>query len=336
MYVSIVINNYNYGRYIDEAISSALNQTYQLTEVIVVDDGSTDDSQERIAAFGDRIQAIYKLNGGQGSAVNAGFRASRGDVIIFLDSDDKLSPDCVESVVNCWRPDLAKLHYRLNVIGSNGEQTGAIEPSGILPEGDLSCEIRRHGASRSPPNSGNAFSRAFLERVMPIPEDEWRGGSDCYLFNLAPLYGQIGAINRPLGCYRKHGDNMSPFIVDGRVRTAGLHNEINIDLRVAALIRQHLEMLEGAPYREPRPGLFKLKVRLASIKMNAAAHPVPSDRVAGLVGQIARQVCCVEGIGLMKRFGYLGWVLAMAMAPGFAVEPLIRVAYPSRSNRSGE
>ena len=89
---SIIINNYNYGVFLREAVDSALNQTYLNTEVIVVDDGSTDRSREIIASYGDQIIPVLKGNGGQASAFNAGFAASRGEVVFFLDSDDILLP----------------------------------------------------------------------------------------------------------------------------------------------------------------------------------------------------------------------------------------------------
>jgi glycosyltransferase involved in cell wall biosynthesis len=86
--VSIIINNYNYGRFVREAIDSGLNQTYSHKEVIVVDDGSTDDSREIIASYGNGITSVLKENGGQASAFNAGFAVSQGDIICFLDADD--------------------------------------------------------------------------------------------------------------------------------------------------------------------------------------------------------------------------------------------------------
>ena len=76
---SIIINNYNYGRYLPKAIDSALAQSYPHTEILVVDDGSSDDSRTVIASYGDRIIPVLKQNGGQASALNAGFAASRGD-----------------------------------------------------------------------------------------------------------------------------------------------------------------------------------------------------------------------------------------------------------------
>ena len=114
--VSIVISNYNYGRFLGEAIDSALNQTYPHTEVIVVDDGSTDNSREIIESYGDRIIAVLKDNGGQASACNAGFRASRGEVVIFLDADDVLLPDTVRRVVAAFQahPGAVKVQYRLH------------------------------------------------------------------------------------------------------------------------------------------------------------------------------------------------------------------------------
>ncbi len=84
---SIIVNNYNYGRFLAEAIESALSQTYANTEVIVVDDGSTDNSRDIIASYKDQIIPVLKENGGQASAFNAGFQASSGEVIFFLDAD---------------------------------------------------------------------------------------------------------------------------------------------------------------------------------------------------------------------------------------------------------
>src|SRR3954452_16014205 len=88
--VSIVIDNYNYGQYIRQAIDSALRQTYRPVEVIVVDDGSTDGSREIIASYGKLITPVFQENAGQPAAFNTGLRVSRGEAVILLDSDDAL------------------------------------------------------------------------------------------------------------------------------------------------------------------------------------------------------------------------------------------------------
>src|SRR5260370_8339525 len=109
---SVIVNNYNYERFLREAIDSALDQTYRNTEVIVVHDGSTDGWREIIASYGDRIIPVLKENGGQNSALNAGFSLSRGDVILFLDSDDVLFPTAVRTAIEAFsQPDVVKVHW---------------------------------------------------------------------------------------------------------------------------------------------------------------------------------------------------------------------------------
>src|SRR4051812_11797773 len=96
---SIIINNYNYALYLAAAIESALEQAYPNCEVVVVDDGSTDDSRQIIESYGSQITAIYKANGGQASALNAGFFASEGQIVLFLDADDVLLPAAMQLVI---------------------------------------------------------------------------------------------------------------------------------------------------------------------------------------------------------------------------------------------
>ena len=104
--VSILINNYNYGRFLTEAIDSAIAQTYSHIEIIVVDDGSTDNSHDIIASYGTKIVPIIKQNGGQASAFNTGFAASHGDIICFLDADDLFLPHKVTEIVKILTADL--------------------------------------------------------------------------------------------------------------------------------------------------------------------------------------------------------------------------------------
>ncbi len=102
MLVSIIINNFNYGAYVGQAIDSALGQTYKPVEVVVVDDGSTDNSRDVIASYGEKITAIFQANAGQNAACNVGWRAAKGDIAIFLDADDVLLPGCVEKCVSAF------------------------------------------------------------------------------------------------------------------------------------------------------------------------------------------------------------------------------------------
>src|SRR5215207_1739222 len=97
--VSFVIPNYNHARYLGQAIESALAQTYPNTEVIVVDDGSTDDSRSVAAGFCDRIRYIYQRNAGLSAARNTGVRAALGEYIALLDADDLVEPAYAERLL---------------------------------------------------------------------------------------------------------------------------------------------------------------------------------------------------------------------------------------------
>jgi glycosyl transferase family 2 len=221
---SIVINNFNYAPFLREAIESALNQTYQKTEIIVVDDGSTDSSREIISGYGHRIISILKCNGGQNSALNAGFSASRGNVILFLDSDDALLPTALEAASEALvDPHAVKVHWPWVEWDDSSRETGRIWWK-CLPSDDLRDLVLREGpdAMAGYLPSGNAYSRRFLESVFPLAEvprnpgcstsdreRRWvaRPGPDFYLATLAPFHGFVEQVAEPQACYRMHGAN---------------------------------------------------------------------------------------------------------------------------------
>jgi glycosyltransferase involved in cell wall biosynthesis len=123
--VSVIIPTYNYNRFIAHAISSCLDQTYGGIEIIVVDDGSTDDTRSVVNRFGDQIIYIYQENQGVSSARNTGLERATGDFVCFLDADDYLLPDAMESMAKVFadNPDVGI------VIGqSYGKEEGNGEP----------------------------------------------------------------------------------------------------------------------------------------------------------------------------------------------------------------
>ncbi|MBW4502037.1 MAG: glycosyltransferase [Scytonema hyalinum WJT4-NPBG1] len=207
---SIIITNYNYGRFLPEAIDSALNQNYQPIEVIVVDDGSTDGSQQIIANYGKQIIPLLKENGGQGSAFNAGFAKSRGEVICFLDADDVLLPSAIARAVELLRdPNIVQVHWPLYAIDADGKPLEKFIPDQPLPEGDLR-NVHLHGTIDShvfSPTSGNAWSRSYLEKIFPLPDIYYCINADAYLTFLSPFFGRIKRIAEYQSLYRIHGHN---------------------------------------------------------------------------------------------------------------------------------
>ena len=208
--VSVIISNFNYAAFLGVAIQSALDQSYPAAEIIVVDDGSTDNSREVIESFGERIIGIFKENGGQRSACNAGFSASTGDIVLFLDGDDAWRSDAVEKVVAAMQAGVAAVQFCVAILDQDGRQLGGIYPP--LPKNWTPRRIRdcvlKSGFYPFPPTSGNAYARWFLDRIMPIPVGPVRDAMDGPLNTVAPLYGDVVVLKEPLGFYRIHGTNV--------------------------------------------------------------------------------------------------------------------------------
>lgn len=226
--VSIIINNHNYAHFLGHAIESALRQTYRRTEVIVVDDGSTDRSREVIKGFGDRIRSELKVNGGQASAINAGVAASRGEVLCFLDADDLCRRNRAAHLVQLFdelpRGQPLVLYHRLIQFGDREHDLPLVpeifrDLDGRELGGKLfrvtSAELVYLHARRfayipflAPPTSGLALNRRVADRIFPIPEAH-QVGADCLVVRAAMLVGDAFATDEVLGLRRWHEANHS-------------------------------------------------------------------------------------------------------------------------------
>lgn len=211
--MSIVVSNFQYAHFLPEAIDSALAQT-EPCEVVVVDDGSTDGSRETIAAYGDLVIPVLKDNGGQASAFNAGFARCHGEVVIFLDADDTLRPEAARHALAATAPSsVVSVQWYLDIVDGDGRATGARTPSGHTRDDLRDRTLRRGPGSRlCPPASGLAWSRDFLERVMPIPETVRDAGAEPFLTDVAPLYGEVVSLSLSLSSYRVHQGSMGSQI----------------------------------------------------------------------------------------------------------------------------
>ncbi|NET11244.1 MAG: glycosyltransferase, partial [Symploca sp. SIO2B6] len=180
--VSIIINNYNYELFLGQAIDSALNQDYPYVDVIVVDDGSQDSSVDIIHRYGDRIRPVIKENGGQASAMNAGFQASSGDLVLFLDADDYLFPDAVTTIIAAWSQDIVQSHARLKLVDIEGGHIDLYPAPEIkFDQGDVTPLLLEKGRYNTSVTSGTCFSREVLAEILPIPESDFRISADGYL-----------------------------------------------------------------------------------------------------------------------------------------------------------
>lgn len=315
MLVSVLINNYNYGRFLSACIQSALCQDYPEIEIIVVDDGSTDNSVEAAKSFGPRIVLIEQQNSGQGGAYSTAFSRAKGEIVMFLDSDDLLGSHVVRQVVQSFRdPLVAKVQWRLQLIDEQGLPREGLFPD-TLHSGDVRSIIRRFGNYASPPGSGNAYRKSALESFFPLEPDVWRIGADTLPVLCAPFSGKVVSLKEPGGSYRIHDKhnqgnvfvlNNSPAIPSKAVGL-GQHSR---DAVHKILVAAGLLLL---PYKFEVPA--QVKVRLISLRVAPEDHPLPSDSVIACLGDGYRSIIRWPGFTLKKRLLYLVWLTAVAFAP---------------------
>lgn len=236
--VSILINNYNYARYLSQAIDSALSQTYRNIEVIVVDDGSTDSSKKIIEEYGSEIIPILKANGGQASAINAAFQASRGEILTFLDADDTFYPHKIDHIVNIYKEltplfpkvslshsfdiiDEANNSIDIDILSGLREWRYIKETMGVQRKPKdwnlvkISSPERAYKFSSNyrfipylgSPTSGFSFTRALAEDIFPIPEENVKISADDFIAKASALIGTVYSTDVPLGQYRVHSKN---------------------------------------------------------------------------------------------------------------------------------
>ncbi len=137
--VSVVIPTYNRANLIPAAIESVLGQTYKHVELIIVDDGSTDDTQTVLRSYGDKIRVILQQNAGPAIARNRGIAIAKGDIIAFLDSDDQWLPAKLERQVDSLKvagPEVICSLCNCTVYYSNGKKTSTFAIADTIPECD--------------------------------------------------------------------------------------------------------------------------------------------------------------------------------------------------------
>lgn len=330
LFVSIIINNYNYDRFLAQAIDSSLAQTYPNLEVIVVDDGSTDNSREIISGYGDLIIPILQPNGKQAAAFNSGFSRSKGEIIIFLDSDDYLLPHAVEQIVAVWKTTLAKVHYRLEVVDADGKPMSYTFPQGKIPlsKGEVWKSLLNTGGYVRVPTSGNALNRNALVPLFPIA-DEYKLTADDYLSVLIPFYGEVEAIEEPLGAYRIHASNQWALAT---VTGERFHRFIKHELVVDKLLFDKAKELS---YELPQDfelrSMSRFQVRLASLRLAPESHPIAQDQRFSLVRSGIQSIWRYSNLSWSKQLIYTFWFLWVGLMPLPLARPAITWLFSPQS-----
>lgn len=214
--VSILVSNYNYASFLGDAIESCLCQSYKKLEIIICDDGSTDDSGrilERYRSLDGRISVVYQGHGGQSHALNTAFHKSTGDIICLLDADDVFLRDKVQRIVRGFitAPDAGFAVNRMLRVDRARKYLGDVPLVSPLASGWIRPFLSLsapHVATGLPPCSGLSLRRSVAEAIFPLPRG-LSGYADTLIQVIAPLITSIVAIETPLSEYRVHGANLA-------------------------------------------------------------------------------------------------------------------------------
>ena len=209
--ISVVINNYNYGRFLGEAIESAIAAVKRVQgEVIVVDDGSTDSSSDVLENFGTLVQVISQENRGQSAAIRAGVHAAQGFLVWLLDSDDRLHAEAGDYALENWTNGASFAQVHMDVIDEAGVPVRMRDSNRRLEAGDIWSLVRdrdNHSFVFSP-TSGLVADRSKLLRALPTRDEEWRTSADAFLVHSLSSMGPVAVWPRVLASYRLHGSNV--------------------------------------------------------------------------------------------------------------------------------
>lgn len=327
---SIVVTNRDYGRFVRAAVDSALAQGG--VEVVVVDDGSIDDSLAVLAEYGDAITVLRGGGGGQAAAMNQGFSRSNGDPVVFLDADDVLAPGAVQRATEVLTDGVARVHAPLRRVDVHGVPIGGTVPPVVsaLPHGDLRRAVVAHPDDLAwQPTSGNVYARAALERIFPLPTEAYRVSADHVLNALTALLGRVERVLEVGGDYRIHGQNADARSHFDLERLQGIVARSHRTHEHIAALAAELGLELGTPLVPddggrpvPGPSVSFAANRLVSLRLGRRSHPLPADsrRSAWWDGvQGARRR---TDLTRRRRVGAAGFVTALAVAPRRAVAPL--------------
>lgn len=200
-FVSVVIPTYNAGVTVNASIESILRQTYRAFEIIVVDDGSTDDTQEKLQQYSDRIRYIYQENQERSSARNTGMAIAQGEFIAFLDADDTWLPYKLESQVQIMAadPEIALVYSQAYLQAENGEIVGLT--GGIFPDDPPEAFYRRLLLGNLIPSPTPLLRRSTVKQVGGF-DLALRQGEDWDYWLRVARVGKVKGIPEPLACYR--------------------------------------------------------------------------------------------------------------------------------------
>jgi glycosyltransferase involved in cell wall biosynthesis len=262
--VSVIIPTYNYARFISEAIDSVLKQTYPTDkiEVIVIDDGSTDNTREKLQAYSNLSKYIYQNNIGKAAATKAGIACASGKYLFNLDADDLFFPDKIEQVVNIFEGDSEIVHIAHPAFCWNVErqtQTSEVIPEVIKGRKIFGQDLLIYFYKQKMLFGGGSTFAARTEilKSFQIPK-EIDMFIDEYLVLFTLREGYSFLIDQSLPIWRIHGHNYSNLSPNSSTFNA---KNIRLNDSIEAVLN---EVLKGKFYLQIKE-LYLLKSKVEKL-----------------------------------------------------------------------
>ena len=214
--VTVIVDTYNHDQFIEQALSSVLDQDYPQAdmEIVVVDDGSTDKTPDLLRKFGEKITVIQKRNGGQASAFNIAIPLARGEIVAFLDGDDWWAKNKLSTVMSEFKenPEIGVVGHGFYEYLEAGQQMKA-----VLPESTQRVDLKVLADGRAFSNSMCFFGtsrvsirKRVLDRIGRIPET-LLVEADEFMSTMAVAKSRAVMLKQPLTFYRLHAGNLFYF-----------------------------------------------------------------------------------------------------------------------------
>lgn len=304
--VSVILTTYDRPHWLEEALRSALAQTHQPLEVIVVSDGPLTEEAHRLERLYPKVRWLERPHGGAGAARNTGIATSTGEFIQFLDDDDWLEPEAVALKVNCYtdHPEIGCVYSDIYLADEDGRVLGTHFDGWKrpLPTGDIyNALLQRNIILVNSP----LWLKGILEQVGGFPERT--GSEDWECLVRCAEFTRFAFIDKPLGYYRLHRHNVT-LQFDQQIRGDGLAQASFISgARFSALPRcRRARLLSGYAFQQWLNGDEDLGMRFLSLARQAdPGHPFV----------IALQLLRVIGRPLVRRGMRLVWNLRHRVRP---------------------
>lgn len=311
--VTVVILNFNYGEYLEQAIQSVLDQTRSFAQIVVVNDGSTDDSMNVIRRHERVLDVIDIPNGGKMRASQVGLEAVRSEWVYFLDADDYASPDLAFELGACLDRSMVKVQFQLEGVDSEGTPLNSVFPT--FPPGYDSQQMQQDNISRGfyvcPPTSGNVYRTAFL-RGLDLGALAANDPVDGTPAMIAPYFGCVHCIASPLAFYRSHARNVSQY---ANPTPAVLAREADRHRR------RWLEAAQMVPtLTPPLPGTTFLEREALLMQAALTAGRIPWTMLRAYVRSIR-----ATHTARIHQLAFVAWGIALTSMPYRVRMPLVRL-----------